>query len=59
MINNFFWSHILCVLVWIDAKTLGIVEGANGVVVETGIADAIALIHDSPLHVFQVFGIMS
>jgi hypothetical protein len=41
MINKFFHSHILCVLVWIDAKTLGIAEGADGVVVETIIADAI------------------
>jgi len=27
--------------VWKDAKTLGIAEGADGFVVETGIADAI------------------
>jgi hypothetical protein len=32
MINNFFCSHILCVLVWIDVKTLGVAEGADGVV---------------------------
>jgi len=41
MINNFFRSHILHVLVWIDVKTLGIVEGIDGVVVETKIANAI------------------
>jgi hypothetical protein len=40
MISNFFRSHILCVFVWTDAETLGIAEGADGVV-ETGIADAI------------------
>jgi hypothetical protein len=40
MISNFFRSHILCVLVWTDAETLGIVEVADGVV-ETGITDAI------------------
>ncbi len=34
--------HIfLCVLVWTYAETLGVVEGADGVVVETGIIDAI------------------
>jgi hypothetical protein len=41
MINNFFRSHILYVLVWKDAKTLGVVEGVDGVVIETGIVDAI------------------
>jgi hypothetical protein len=41
MINNFFRSHILCVLVWTDAKTLGVVEGTDGVVVETRIVNAI------------------
>jgi hypothetical protein len=41
MINNFFCSHILCVLVWTNAETLGVAEGVDGVVVETGIADAI------------------
>jgi hypothetical protein len=41
MISNFFRSHILCVLLWTDAETLGDVEGVDGVVVETGIADAI------------------
>jgi hypothetical protein len=41
MISNFFSSHIFYVLVWTYAKTLGVVEGADGVVVETGIADAI------------------
>jgi hypothetical protein len=41
MINNFFCSHIICVLVWTDAKTLGIVEGADGVAIETIIANAI------------------
>ncbi len=40
MISNFFHSHILCVLVWIDVETLGIVEGIDGVV-EIGIVDAI------------------
>ncbi len=41
MINNFFCSHILYVLVWKDAKTLGVAEGVDGVVIETGIVDAI------------------
>jgi hypothetical protein len=41
MISNFFRSHILCVLVWTDAETLGVAEGADGVVVDTGIADVI------------------
>jgi hypothetical protein len=41
MINNFFHSHILYVLVWIDAETLGIAKGVDGVVVETRIVDAI------------------
>jgi hypothetical protein len=41
MISNFFRSHILCVLLWTDAETLGVAEGADGFVVETGIADAI------------------
>ncbi len=41
MISNFFHSHILCVLVWIDPETLGVAEGADGVVVETRIANAI------------------
>jgi hypothetical protein len=41
MINNFFRSHILCVLVWIDAKTLGVAKGVDGVVVETGVVDVI------------------
>jgi hypothetical protein len=40
MISNFFCSHILCVLVWTDAETLGVIEVANGVV-ETRITDAI------------------
>jgi hypothetical protein len=40
MISNFFCSHILCVLVWIDAETMGVIEVADGVV-ETGITDAI------------------
>jgi hypothetical protein len=40
MMSTFFRSHILCVLVWTDAETLGVVEGADGFVVETGIADA-------------------
>ncbi len=41
MINNFFHSHILYVLVWKDAKKLGVAERVNGVVIETGIVDAI------------------
>jgi hypothetical protein len=41
MINNFFHSHILYVLVWKDAKNLGIAKKKNGVVIETGIVDAI------------------
>jgi hypothetical protein len=41
MISNFFHSHIFYVLMWTNAKTLGVVEGTDGVVVETGIADAI------------------
>jgi hypothetical protein len=40
MISNFFRSHILCVLVWTNAETLGVVEVADGVV-EIGITDAI------------------
>jgi hypothetical protein len=40
MISNFVRSHILCVLVWTDAETLGFAEGADGVVVEIGIVDA-------------------
>jgi hypothetical protein len=32
MISNFFRSRILCVLVWIDVETLGVAEGADGVV---------------------------
>jgi hypothetical protein len=41
MISNFSRSHILCVLVWTDAETLGVAQGANGTIVEAGIADAI------------------
>jgi hypothetical protein len=41
MIRNFFCSHLLCVLVWTDAETLGVAEGANGAIGEAGIADAI------------------
>jgi hypothetical protein len=41
MIRNFFCSHILCVLVWTDAETLGVAQGANGAIVEARIADAI------------------
>jgi hypothetical protein len=41
MISNFFHSHIFCLLVWIDAETLGVAEGADGVVVNTGIIDVI------------------
>jgi hypothetical protein len=41
MISNFFRSHILCVLVWIDVETMGIAEGVDGVVVEIGNVDAI------------------
>jgi len=40
MISNFFCSYILCLLVLTDAKTLGVVEVADGVV-EIGITDAI------------------
>jgi hypothetical protein len=40
MINNFFHSNILYVLMWTNAKHLGIVEGTDGVV-EIGIANAI------------------
>jgi hypothetical protein len=41
MISNFFHSHILCVFIWTNAETLGIAKGVDGVVVETGILDAI------------------
>jgi hypothetical protein len=41
MINNFFRSYILCVLVWTDAETQGIAKRVDGVVVETKIANAI------------------
>jgi hypothetical protein len=41
MINNFFHSHILCVLVWTNVETLSITEGADGVLIEIGIANAI------------------
>jgi hypothetical protein len=34
-------TYSLCVLVWTDAETLGVAEGADGFVIETGIADAI------------------
>jgi len=41
MISNFFHSHSFCVLVWTDVEILGVAEGANGVVVDTRITDAI------------------
>jgi hypothetical protein len=41
MIRNFFCSHLLLVLVWTDAETLRVAEGANGAIVEARIADAI------------------
>jgi hypothetical protein len=31
----------MCILVWTYAKTMGVAEGTNGVVVETGIIDVI------------------
>jgi hypothetical protein len=41
MIRNFFCSHLPFVLVWADAETLRVAEGANGAIVEAGIPDAI------------------